>query len=74
MDNAGQLGREHIPPISANILGDSGLNIIRGEITVSHVRKGVGGRLHELEYSKIHSVTVGVQLNGFPRIPNLRSD
>lgn len=28
----------------------------------------------ELEYSKIHSVTVGVQLNGFPRIPNLRSD
>lgn len=46
MDNAGQLGREHIPPISANILGDSGLNIIRGEITVSHVRKGVGGRLH----------------------------
>lgn len=27
-----------------------------------------------LEYSKSHSVTVGVRLNAFPRIPRLRFD
>lgn len=28
----------------------------------------------ELEYSKTHSASVGVQLDGFPRIPRLGSD
>lgn len=71
IDNAGVAGwgcRTFLS-IPANILGDSALNIITREITVSHEQKGVGDWL---KYSKIHSVTVGVRLNAFPRIPRLR--
>ncbi len=43
IDNAGVAGRECCTflSISANILGDSVLNEIKGEITVSHVQRGV---------------------------------
>lgn len=37
-------------------------------------RELVTGCTDEFEYSKIHSVSVGVQLNVFPRIPRLRFD
>lgn len=43
IDNAEPAGRERwtFLSISANILGDSGLNVIIGEITVSHALRGV---------------------------------
>lgn len=47
IDNAGVAGRECCTFLSiwANILGDSVLNVIRGEIMVSHAQRGVGDQL-----------------------------
>lgn len=44
IDNTGVAGRgcSTFLPIWANILGHSALNVITGEITISHVQRGVG--------------------------------
>lgn len=59
---AGRLGRDNIPPISANILGDSGLNIITGKEQFPMCgRELVSGCTDELEYSKLRRVAVGAR-------------
>lgn len=67
IDNAGWPGDRAAHSSSFElIILDSVLNIITGEMRVSHVQRGAG--------AGIHPATVGRVLNPFPRIPVLRFD